>query len=208
MGQDDGLDVYPCAECGTPRTKAQGGTVFTVCEKCWEKAYPRPAPEGEPDIILAFCEKHGRAQLRVAAYAVVEEHCAACLKARHEAELAELREELEAANAKARDLEQSEAALVLKVEALAPHGTCACSWDAPHDECLHHSPQIIELRRRLEEAERRLGSFVVHTLQKHWGLVGAMAMEFDVTFPDGEPRARPKGGWQDSVLRAALRESE
>jgi len=27
--------TYPCEKCGKPRTKAEGGTVFTVCEKCW-----------------------------------------------------------------------------------------------------------------------------------------------------------------------------
>jgi hypothetical protein len=27
--------VYPCARCGKPRTKAEGGTTFTVCDACW-----------------------------------------------------------------------------------------------------------------------------------------------------------------------------
>ena len=35
---DEGL--YPCIECGMLRTEKQGGTTFTVCDKCWEKAYP------------------------------------------------------------------------------------------------------------------------------------------------------------------------
>lgn len=30
---------YPCAECGMPRTKDQGGTIFTVCDDCWGKAH-------------------------------------------------------------------------------------------------------------------------------------------------------------------------
>lgn len=38
--------------------------------------------------------------------------------------------------------EQSEAALEAKVQALSPHGTCACSIDTPTDKCGHHSPQI------------------------------------------------------------------
>lgn len=28
---------YPCAKCGKLRTKAQGGTTFTVCDECWDK---------------------------------------------------------------------------------------------------------------------------------------------------------------------------
>jgi len=30
---------YPCADCGKLRTKAEGGTVFTVCDECWDKHY-------------------------------------------------------------------------------------------------------------------------------------------------------------------------
>jgi hypothetical protein len=29
--------VYPCADCGVLRSKAEGGTVFTVCDACWDK---------------------------------------------------------------------------------------------------------------------------------------------------------------------------
>jgi hypothetical protein len=29
--------IYPCDDCGKLRTKAEGGTVFTVCDECWEK---------------------------------------------------------------------------------------------------------------------------------------------------------------------------
>ncbi len=29
--------LYPCADCGKLRTKAQGGTIFTVCDECWDK---------------------------------------------------------------------------------------------------------------------------------------------------------------------------
>lgn len=31
---------YPCDRCGKMRTKAEGGTVFTVCDACWEKLPP------------------------------------------------------------------------------------------------------------------------------------------------------------------------
>lgn len=33
--------IYPCADCGAMRSKAEGGTTFTVCDACWDKAYPR-----------------------------------------------------------------------------------------------------------------------------------------------------------------------
>lgn len=29
--------IYPCRHCGKLRTKAEGGTVFTVCDKCWDE---------------------------------------------------------------------------------------------------------------------------------------------------------------------------
>ena len=31
--------IYPCADCGTMRSKDEGGTVFTVCDTCWDKHY-------------------------------------------------------------------------------------------------------------------------------------------------------------------------
>lgn len=31
--------IYPCAKCGTMRSKAEGGTVFTVCDDCWDEKY-------------------------------------------------------------------------------------------------------------------------------------------------------------------------
>lgn len=32
--------TYPCTSCGKLRTKAEGGTTFTVCETCWDKSSP------------------------------------------------------------------------------------------------------------------------------------------------------------------------
>ena len=32
-----GEKKYPCAKCGKLRTKAEGGTIFTVCDTCWEE---------------------------------------------------------------------------------------------------------------------------------------------------------------------------
>jgi hypothetical protein len=31
--------VYPCLHCDKMRTKDEGGTVFSVCDECWDK-YP------------------------------------------------------------------------------------------------------------------------------------------------------------------------
>lgn len=44
--------LYPCDDCGAHRTKAQGGTIFTVCDECWDKHYKQvtasPAAPVEP----------------------------------------------------------------------------------------------------------------------------------------------------------------
>ena len=40
-------DSYPCAQCGKPRTKAEGGTVFTVCEACWNETATAGPASGE-----------------------------------------------------------------------------------------------------------------------------------------------------------------
>ena len=31
---------YPCDKCGKLRSKAEGGTVFTVCDECWDAKPP------------------------------------------------------------------------------------------------------------------------------------------------------------------------
>jgi len=37
--------IYPCDRCGVMRTKEQGGTIFTVCDECWDVLHPRtPEP--------------------------------------------------------------------------------------------------------------------------------------------------------------------
>lgn len=38
---------YPCDRCGKLRSKAEGGTVFTVCDECWDATYRRTAPARE-----------------------------------------------------------------------------------------------------------------------------------------------------------------
>lgn len=39
--------IYPCSRCGTMRTKSEGGTTFTICEECWDAAWP-PSPTAPP----------------------------------------------------------------------------------------------------------------------------------------------------------------
>jgi len=46
---------YPCAKCGATRTEAEGGKVFTVCDKCWD------APQGQSslrDEMVRFVTEH------------------------------------------------------------------------------------------------------------------------------------------------------
>jgi len=33
--------IYPCADCGTMRTLNEGGTIFTVCDECWDKHFTK-----------------------------------------------------------------------------------------------------------------------------------------------------------------------
>lgn len=49
--ENDDDEVYPCDRCGKLRSKNQGGTTFTVCDECWERAFPKsrlvPAKKGK-----------------------------------------------------------------------------------------------------------------------------------------------------------------
>jgi hypothetical protein len=40
--------IYPCAKCPSMRTKAEGGTVFTVCDACWDDKPEADIGPGEP----------------------------------------------------------------------------------------------------------------------------------------------------------------
>lgn len=46
LGDDDTERKYACAECGKLRTKDEGGSVFTVCDDCWDKKHPDATREG------------------------------------------------------------------------------------------------------------------------------------------------------------------
>ena len=61
--------------------------------------------------------------------------------------------QLAAMTAELAEVRASEDALDAKVDALAPHGTCGCSYDKPSDLCLHHSPKLVAMTARAERAE-------------------------------------------------------
>lgn len=44
-GVADDARIYPCDRCGAMRTRAEGGTVFSVCDTCWDLLHPmEPEP--------------------------------------------------------------------------------------------------------------------------------------------------------------------
>lgn len=47
---------YPCEKCGALRTKAEGGTTFTICEECWDELYKKPTNDSQQDTLLVFDE--------------------------------------------------------------------------------------------------------------------------------------------------------
>ena len=59
--------TYPCAECGAPRTKEEGGTTFTVCDACWERASHPPAEPKPytPEAAFATADLFDRACLNL-----------------------------------------------------------------------------------------------------------------------------------------------
>lgn len=40
--QEEEPKLYPCHKCGKLRTKSEGGTVFTLCDKCWDESHNDP----------------------------------------------------------------------------------------------------------------------------------------------------------------------
>ena len=36
--------IYPCEECGKLRSQDEGGTIFTVCDACWDKIHSSERP--------------------------------------------------------------------------------------------------------------------------------------------------------------------
>jgi hypothetical protein len=54
--QDKNARIYPCADCGIMRSKAEGGTIFTVCDECWKIHYDKK--------LGRICEIAGRSSLQ------------------------------------------------------------------------------------------------------------------------------------------------
>jgi hypothetical protein len=63
------------------------------------------------------------------------------------AELQKAREDITAA-------EDSNEALLVKLDALAPHGTCACDYDHKGDVCAHHSPKLMKALEQVQELQQ------------------------------------------------------
>jgi hypothetical protein len=55
-----------------------------------------------------------------------------------------------------RAFDESEMALCAKLQALAPHGTCACSYDTAADRCVHHSPQLVAMTAERDALQSQL----------------------------------------------------
>ena len=39
QAEDKNARIYPCKDCGKMRSKAEGGSTFTVCDECWDKHF-------------------------------------------------------------------------------------------------------------------------------------------------------------------------
>ena len=74
---------------------------------------------------------------------------------------------LEAELAEAHD---SNDALVEKLKSLAPHGSCACSYDKKGDVCAHHSPALADARQELVAEKQRSEELAdwIETTHKSW----------------------------------------
>lgn len=95
----------------------------------------------------------------------------AAAEAERDAAQADLRERVLRAGGYAIQLAEAEAhikALHAKLDALAPHGSCGCSYDTPGQVCQHHSPQLVAALARAEKAEAQLAA-VNKTLRACWG---------------------------------------
>lgn len=61
---------------------------------------------------------------------------------------------LDAAEAEIARLTKENDALYAKVQSLALHGTCGCSYDSPDDVCMHHSPKLAAAESALAKAQQ------------------------------------------------------
>lgn len=54
-GADD--RIYPCKDCGTMRSKNEGGAIFTVCDECWDKHHAKYKTPSVPKIGSVCCKE-------------------------------------------------------------------------------------------------------------------------------------------------------
>lgn len=55
--------IYPCSRCGTMRSKAEGGTTFTVCDECYDAAHSPVAPTADfRELLDALIDKSVRVE--------------------------------------------------------------------------------------------------------------------------------------------------
>lgn len=112
----------------------------------------------------------------------------------------------EEARADQKAAEDQNDALHVKLKALAPHGSCACSYDQPGDLCMHHSPALVAALARVEKLENALAGAVNRlnsgkSAASDWLYVVSEAGDLEVEMPSGfvaEPHAalteaQPKG---------------
>ena len=119
-----------------------------------------------------------------------------------EAEIADLRRQLAEA-------QEAAEALDAKVRALAPHGTCGCSYDRPGDLCMHHSPQITALRSRVETLTVGMQNVVTFLRNSSLDREGALflANRIEGTI-DGLFEPEPAMGREIADLRRQLAEAK
>lgn len=104
------------------------------------------------DLVRAICNgsfgKHYEA-----ANAFMASHVAPLL-----ADLQRVTAERDAALADQKAAEDSNDALNEKLHALAPHGSCACSYDKSGDVCMHHSPALAAAEARAAQLQAEVGA--------------------------------------------------
>ena len=56
MDKEAQVRKYPCDMCGKLRSKDEGGTVFTVCDECWDKSYPKSSKGKQECDAISYLE--------------------------------------------------------------------------------------------------------------------------------------------------------
>ncbi|KMO32511.1 hypothetical protein VQ02_23490 [Methylobacterium variabile] len=110
----------------------------------------------------------------------------------------ELEAERDAALRERDEFEQAIMALEAKISSLAPHGSCACSYDRPGDVCMHHSPALAAA-----QAENARLLIALHdAIRQPMGVTPDSAVEFySPRMADEAEARRPR--WSDRARPAA-----